>query len=100
MGQTPEQKKKLTKAERLQKSIDDIGIKIKKLTNQQEVLIKNLIAVQREEILAIVTSEYKTTEEIAEFIKKAKSDNYAFGLINQVNEKIQIEMEEENDFKA
>jgi hypothetical protein len=37
--------------------------------------------------LAIFSSHYKTSEELSEFIKKAKSGNFMLDLVKQPNER-------------
>jgi len=78
------------KIERLQKSIDEINLKIIKLTEKRDELKTELEDAQKTEILAIIASQYKTTGEIAEFIKMAKSGGFKVDLVKQSQETAQI----------
>ena len=104
MEQGNEQGTKPIKIERLQQSIDEIDIKINKLLIKKEELKTELENAQKNEILAIITSKYKTPEEIAAFIKQAKNGGFVVDLVKQKQEESQKEnqdrMEVKDDFLA
>ena len=94
------QPEKPIKIERLQQSIDEIDIKINKLLIKKEELKNELENTQKTEILAIIANQYKTPEEIAAFIKQAKSGGFVVDLVRQKQEKNQKGTEVKNEFLA
>jgi histidinol phosphatase-like PHP family hydrolase len=83
MDQDNEQALKPIRIERLIQSIDEIGRRINKLLAKKEILESELENAQKNEILAIINSQYKTPEEIAAFIKQAKNGGFMLELVKQ-----------------
>jgi TusA-related sulfurtransferase len=78
-----EQALKPIRIERMIQSIEEIDEKINKLLAKKEALNTELENAQKNEILAIVSSQYKTPEEVAAFIKLAKNGGFVLELVKQ-----------------
>ena len=91
---------KPTKIERLQQSIEEIEIKINKLLIKKEELKIELENTQKNEILSIITSQYKTPEEVTAFIKQAKNGGFILDLVRQERKENKKETEVKNEILA
>jgi DNA repair exonuclease SbcCD ATPase subunit len=83
MEQDNEQALKPIRIERLIQSIDEVDEKINKLLAKKESLKNELENAQKNEILAIVSSQYKTPEEMAAFIRQAKNGGFVLEPVKQ-----------------
>ena len=97
MEQDNEQALKPIRIERLIQSIDEIDGKINKLLIKKESLKNELENAQKNEILAIVSSQYKTPEEVAAFIRQAKNGGFMLELVKQKPLKNPAGTEESNE---
>lgn len=122
MEQDTDQVPKPIKIERLLQAIDEIDMKVNKLIEKKEEQINNLIAKKEEQVnkllakkaelknelentqktslWGIMTSHYKTPEELAAFISQAIESDFKVDFLKQNQEEKQKRTEVENELLA